>query len=708
MKNRWKATGLSGRKAPTIGAKHKRPHKVTGRQPAARKQEAERAAIQRERRIERLEAKHIQHEVETNRRLDEVLADARRYGDGVTGLSDREAAQLSSPESKWGWAGWGAAPELLDVELETRLSESCRSKVLDLSGLSLEQVPAAVISFPMLHTLQEVNLSYNQLTYLSEAFVAQCAQLETLRLEHNRIRALPVNMHHLRQLRVLNLEHNELQSLGVGLSQLPVLDRALVSGNNGITSLPPNLHYAGDGVVVVRRRPEVENEQREWAAMTIQVCWREWQWYLLMDEMHRKVHLERIQKMRERRRQPGHHVHFVTQRLPRPTLHSLSGSALLSPASEAQLANLEAEFGVGTTHSPGKPHRLRLVAGEEEEERERRHILEMQKQARTMIELQVSNANEAAAKKQRRRQETEVEAAVALQCFCRAIEARGVVSTARKGTLLDTERRVMEGAATRIQARQRGRCALEIAERRKSAAVVVGKGARGAVSRRRVEVMRGERRGKERRRQLAVTAVQCAERQRQAILEAGRRRAVKTKRAEEAVRAEDGMLQRQQMIHADAATFIQRIARGRSARRACRVERARRRQRQRERAKCLAKEAAKAKEVARQQERQRERQQLVPPSSTSARPRNVVGGAGAMVLRRQSTGKTSTQMHRIDIGGGRDGISGPGKQARTSRRRVSVSSAADCNPKVQKGPMVANTVDKLRKFHAAKAQQALQ
>jgi hypothetical protein len=567
--------------------------------------------------------------------------------------------------------------------------------VLDLSGLSLETVPAMVIDFPMLHTLREVSLAYNQLRDLPPAFVCQCAQLETLRLEHNLIQTLPSNMHNLRKLRTLNLEHNKLQSLSENLCQLPVLHRALVAGNNGITSLPPNLHYAGDGVVVVRRRPEVENEQREWAAMTIQVCYREWQWYLLMDEMHRKVHLQRIQKIRERRRQPGHHVHFVSQRLPRETtgtLHSVSGSALLSPASERQLASLEDELGLGCEPSapsaPSTPHRLRLASAEEEREEEQRQVAELQRQARVMVAQQEANVEAAAVTRQRWERAAEEGAALALQCWCRGVGARGAVVMARYRTRV-------EKAAVQIQARERSRCAISAAQERKCAAIVVGSGARGAVARRRVRMMRLEQ-----QQQQAATGMQCAERQRQALLEAERRRAARDAGAA----AEDAA--RLEAVSNGAAVAIQRTARGRRARLECRVERARRRQRQRAEAKESEKEEAKEKKKAKMEAREGERQQRkLAPASNNA-PRNVVGGAGAMV-RRHSIDKTGgqrarPQLHRVDIGGVGGG---GGKGGRRGSRR---GSAGAGDPHVQKAVVIANTVEKLRRFHADKQAKAEQ
>ena len=196
-------------------------------------------------RVARAEAEHARREDEYARRLDAALSSS----------SSSAQSDLQQPESKWGWAGWAAAPELLEVEIETRLAQSCRSKALDLSGLSLERVPSAVVEFGSLPTLQSISFAYNKLRELPEAFVQRCSELTTLQLEHNQIATLPASLPALTTLRVLNLEHNRLQGLSPALTQLPVLEQVLVSGNNGITSLPPNLNYAGDGVVTVRRRP---------------------------------------------------------------------------------------------------------------------------------------------------------------------------------------------------------------------------------------------------------------------------------------------------------------------------------------------------------------------------------------------------------------------------------------------------------------------
>ncbi len=91
-------------------------------------------------------------------------------------------------------------------------------------------------SLGQLSQLQELNLSYNQLTTLPES-LGQLAQLQLLSLFNNQLTTLPKSLVQLTQLPSLNLSGNQLMSLPESLGQLTQLRELNLSGN-GLTALP--------------------------------------------------------------------------------------------------------------------------------------------------------------------------------------------------------------------------------------------------------------------------------------------------------------------------------------------------------------------------------------------------------------------------------------------------------------------------------------
>lgn len=110
------------------------------------------------------------------------------------------------------------------------------SRTLDLSSLSLSELPNSVSQATDIHTLK---LENNQLTHLPEA-LAHLSQLRELLLRNNRLENLPSRLGELKQLQRLDLGLNRLINVPQGISQLSQLQRLGLRGN-GIRTLPASI-----------------------------------------------------------------------------------------------------------------------------------------------------------------------------------------------------------------------------------------------------------------------------------------------------------------------------------------------------------------------------------------------------------------------------------------------------------------------------------
>jgi internalin A len=131
------------------------------------------------------------------------------------------------------------------------LEDPSLAKELDLSYLSLNEVPEFLIKYPNLRSL---SLSGNQLKTLPE-FIGQWTRLKSLHLDNNKFTALPRDLRRLAQLTVLSISNNKLGVLPDFIGDLSELTELSVS-NNRLTSLPASI-----GQLTKLIRLELENNR---------------------------------------------------------------------------------------------------------------------------------------------------------------------------------------------------------------------------------------------------------------------------------------------------------------------------------------------------------------------------------------------------------------------------------------------------------------
>lgn len=119
------------------------------------------------------------------------------------------------------------AQRRIQVAQETQASE------LDLSGLSLTQVPTAIMQ---LTKLQKLNLSGNRLSSLPPE-ILWLTNLQSLNLSSNQLSSLPPGIGQLTKLQTLDLQGNKLSSLPVEIEKLRQSTKITVEGN----PLPPHI-----------------------------------------------------------------------------------------------------------------------------------------------------------------------------------------------------------------------------------------------------------------------------------------------------------------------------------------------------------------------------------------------------------------------------------------------------------------------------------
>jgi internalin A len=137
-----------------------------------------------------------------------------------------------------------------------------RSTELDLSRLSLTELPEAIGQLNALKQLQRLNLSFNQLTKLPESIgqltqlqqldlsdnklavipdsIGQCTELQVVRLSSNRLTTLPESIGKLTKLQILNVLLNRLAALPESIGKLTNL-RELYLRDNLLSNLPESI-----------------------------------------------------------------------------------------------------------------------------------------------------------------------------------------------------------------------------------------------------------------------------------------------------------------------------------------------------------------------------------------------------------------------------------------------------------------------------------
>ncbi|HSW76571.1 MAG TPA: leucine-rich repeat domain-containing protein [Candidatus Saccharimonadales bacterium] len=98
----------------------------------------------------------------------------------------------------------------------------------------------AINSIKKLYTLQQLDLSNNQLSALPPPEIGQLRALQVLSLSYNQLSALPPEIGQLRALQILYLNHNQLSALPPEMGQLSALQKLYLS-NNQLSALPPEM-----------------------------------------------------------------------------------------------------------------------------------------------------------------------------------------------------------------------------------------------------------------------------------------------------------------------------------------------------------------------------------------------------------------------------------------------------------------------------------
>jgi internalin A len=111
-----------------------------------------------------------------------------------------------------------------------------KSSVLDLTGLSLDELPRDLNRLPRLRAL---HLSHNNLTVLPNS-IGQLTQLTEIEVNNNQLKTLPESIGKLINLKALRVTDNQLAFLPESIGKLSNLQTLNLSGNS-LTQLPPSI-----------------------------------------------------------------------------------------------------------------------------------------------------------------------------------------------------------------------------------------------------------------------------------------------------------------------------------------------------------------------------------------------------------------------------------------------------------------------------------
>lgn len=120
-----------------------------------------------------------------------------------------------------------------EAQRRIQMTQETQASELDLSELSLTQIPTGIIQ---LIKLQKLNLSSNRLSSLPPE-ILWLTNLQSLNLSSNELSSLPPEIEQLTNLQTLDLRGNKLSSLPVEIEKLRQSTKIIVEGN----PLPPHI-----------------------------------------------------------------------------------------------------------------------------------------------------------------------------------------------------------------------------------------------------------------------------------------------------------------------------------------------------------------------------------------------------------------------------------------------------------------------------------
>lgn len=118
----------------------------------------------------------------------------------------------------WGMGGFNTINAPLSVS----------GKTLDLSNQGLVKIPSSVFSQT---SLEQLNVSRNQLTGAIQSQVGQLKNLKVLDVSHNAMTGVPAEIGQLQKLEILDLSYNQLTGLPNELGNLKNLKTLDLRGN---------------------------------------------------------------------------------------------------------------------------------------------------------------------------------------------------------------------------------------------------------------------------------------------------------------------------------------------------------------------------------------------------------------------------------------------------------------------------------------------
>ncbi|KAL7639213.1 UNVERIFIED_CONTAM: hypothetical protein RMT77_010747 [Armadillidium vulgare] len=104
----------------------------------------------------------------------------------------------------------------------------------------LDSIPLDIIYYDTISMYEEVNLSFNYISYIPEEFSLRVPHLRHLNISHNQISGLPNSFHLLLHLRILNISFNKIENFPSSVVNLQKLHTLNIS-HNALKEIPPSI-----------------------------------------------------------------------------------------------------------------------------------------------------------------------------------------------------------------------------------------------------------------------------------------------------------------------------------------------------------------------------------------------------------------------------------------------------------------------------------